>query len=458
MPCGLDDASIGGFTIAFEPSITHILGLSAGALIVGVGAFVLVARPGAWLNRFFFALALVDGAGTILFQLAAMADDSYFRAFFAGSFWYFQIAFISALLAFGLVFPRPVPGLRSDFLAAAPLVAGAVAVAAYVARHHWFWTPLAQGSDWAFSNGPAGNVVMAAFVAGVALIAARLTRHVLVEASVSHRRQAAFVLGGMVLAYAPYATTSVVQALLTRPFGTFFSSRIDVSGAYWAFALMCVVLVGAAVVLLRDTDAGRARDRRFVLGCLSIVLAFTAFSAATPSAAVLLLLQNLGLLAYPMLLGYAIVRYEVFDIDRRLRRIATGTLVATVLAAAFIVAENAAEEILAERVFGGLDSAFVAGAGAAVAVTVLSVPVARASHSLVRRLIPELDRDELRERKVEVYRHGLEGALADGMLEERESRTLAALRQSLGVTDEEHARLVAEVRSRAGAAPRTATP
>lgn len=58
--------------------------------------------------------------------------------------------------------------------------------------------------------------------------------------------------------------------------------------------------------------------------------------------------------------------------------------------------------------------------------------------------MPELSTDELHVRKLEIYEHSVRVALAEGILREGESRTLAALRSSLGITDSEHQRIVSE--------------
>lgn len=436
--------------------LADLMGVLAGALIICVGLFVLIARPNSILHRLFFVLALFDGMSTLLFQLSYMLPEAGAQLYFHGLYWYHYIAFLVLLLWFGLMFPRPFVSRRiSAALVAGVVLAGLALLALYALRHDLFWTQGRQSGGF-FVNGPWGNAVTIAFVATTGLLVAKLTSDFLHLQSASHRRQSAFVLGGMTLAYAPYAATLVVQAIGSPLDETFLSPRLDRALAYWSFLLLCSMLAGSAILLLRNADSSRGHDRRFVLGCYAGVLAISLVALVVPTPLAGWTLRTLALLAYPILLGYAIARYEVFDIDRRLRRAATVTFVAVGASATFIVAENAVESLLQERVFGGFSSDFAAGSTAALATAAIAVPLVKASRRISRRVVPELTVDELHARKLEIYAHSLEGAYEDGILAERESRTLTALRESLGITQQEHDDLLAVVRARRQQPPQDA--
>lgn len=426
---------------ALDLSLANLAGLTAGALIFGVGVFVLVAKPRSGLHQLFFLLALMDGASTLLFGLAAMSADARISAYFEATYWYHFVAFVALLAIFGLAFPAW-RGRRAVLRSSVGLVAVSAAgvLAAYVLDREVLWATDGGGIVVA----PLGNAVNVVFVATIALLGLRLTRVVLREPSPSHRRQGAYVLGGMMLAFAPYPATLAFQAL-TRVGTTYLSPRLDGAFAYWAFAAVTVALAASAWMLARAPREHARKERRFVLACYGGVLALALVALAFRAVEVSRVLRTLALLAYPLLLGFAIVRYEVFDIDRKLRRAATVTLVSVALTVGFILAENAVEGMLQDNLAGAVSSQFVAGSVAAILAGLAFVPVLKASRKVSARILPELSRDELHERKLEIYRHSLAGAYADGIVREGESRTLKALRESLGITQAEHEMLIRDV-------------
>lgn len=425
---------------------THVPGILAGALILVVGLFVLVARPRAWLHRLFFLLAVVDGLSTAFYRLSYHADLSV-GVLFRGLYLYYYVAFIAVLLIFGVLFPKPLASTAMTTAIVALVVAGGVAICGiYALDHPAFWSLAGPDASTRYTNGPMGNALAVAFVAGISLVLLRTTASFLRDHSPSHRRQAALVLGGMVLAYAPQPTTILVTALAESGAAPLFASRPDRLAAYWSYVLFCGALAYSAWVLARH---GRARleptDRRFLAGCYLGVTALTILAIAFADPIVAQVLRQIALLAYPVVLGFAIARYEVFDIDRQIRRAATVTFAAMGLTVAFVLVESAAETLLQERVFAGIPSAWLSGTAAGIVATVGFVPVARASRKAASKLVPELTVDELHKRKLEIYRHSLAGALADGILKEGESRTLSALRESLGISERDHQRLLSEV-------------
>ncbi|MFA5860921.1 MAG: serine/threonine-protein kinase, partial [Candidatus Thermoplasmatota archaeon] len=144
-----------------------------------------------------------------------------------------------------------------------------------------------------------------------------------------------------------------------------------------------------------------------------------------------------------VLLAYATLRYQLFDIDARVKR---GAIIAGVLSTSALVA-LALEQGL-ERVVGSTGIAitltqFVLVGG--VAVILVKSPVA--ARALGRRVLPALDAPErLYERRLEVYEAALAHARAAGT-----HGDLPALRQQLGVSQAEHVlleRLVSGATSR----------
>lgn len=417
------------------------VGVAAAVLIAGVGVFVLLAHPRGWVNRLFFLLALMDGASTLLVRLVPVVADEAARSLVVGLYWWYQIAFLGLLGTFGIVFPRP-PVRRSVtlFLGASLGVGIALLLGAYAAEHDLFWVVSAGGIE----VRPLGNVVNAAFVTLTAALVGRLTFVIQRVASPSHRQQAALVLGGMALAYVPFGAVMLIQALSRGVEGVLVGARYDRLLAYWAFVAQALVVLVSAVVLLRIRAPERRSHAHIVLACYGGVALLALLAAIFRDVSVAYMLRAVALLAYPLLLGYSIARFEVFDIDRQMRRAATVTLATTGLGLLFLIAENAISMILEDKVLAGIPSAFLSNSIAAVVSGIGFIPIARRSRKVAAKIVPELSRDELRDRKLEIYRHTLAGALADGIIREQESRTLTALRSSLGISQSEHDRMLAE--------------
>lgn len=426
-------------------TLTSFIGIGAGLLIMAVGGFVVVARSEGWLARLFFLLAILDGVSTILFEMSASTLGAQ-SAFYQALYWYAYIAFIALLAGFGILFPLPWrSGRTASVLVASIGIASMAALVTHALHHDWFWIGR-ERADGAvtYVMSPLGNVVNGVFSLAVGAIALKLAGDVTASRSDSHRRQAAFVLGGIALAYAPYPVGTLARVLARRP-DVLFAARADRIFAYWAFVAVCAALVVSLALLLRDARLRGRVERAFLLATYATVGGMAVIVWLTPTLALSQLLRSGALLAYPLLLAWAIARYEIFDIDKQLRRAATVTFVAVALTAAFVLAESALENVLASSVFGGLSSRVLSGILAALATAALFVPIARSSRKAASKLVPELSEDEISRRKREIYAHSLAGALADGILREGESRTLTMLRQSLGISDAEHKAILAEV-------------
>ena len=432
--------------MAWDPSLPDLVGIAAALAILGVGTFVLLAKPGAWLHRLFFLLAFADGMSTLMFRLSAAFSDASNAALFAGMYWYYYIAFLGLLAAFGVLFPLPPrsPAWKVGLLSGIALLTS-LALLVYALDHSAFRDARVVAGELRVTPALGGNAMNVAFVCVTALLVWKLTRDLREHASPSHRRQAALVLGGMTLAYAPYPLTVLAQVVPANGVGVFISGRGDLIAAYAAFALFALSLLASAALLMQRSRGAVASEARLVLGCYAGVLALALAATLSRDPVVGYALRGAALLAYPILLGYAIARYEVFDIDRKMRRATTVTLVAAALAVTFILAENALEGLLQQTLLGGVPSQWFAGSAAALATAGVFVPVVKASRKAASRIVPELSMDELHLRKLEIYRHSLAGALADGIMREGESKTLAALRSSLGITDAEHQALLRDV-------------
>jgi hypothetical protein len=144
----------------------------------------------------------------------------------------------------------------------------------------------------------------------------------------------------------------------------------------------------------------------------------------------------LGLLAFYLALAYSILRYQLFDIDLKIKAGLARSLVMGVIAGAFFVA--------AETLEGALPfNSYWAGLVAAGSITAAIVPLQKGAHRIADRLMPNTqDTPEYRGRRSEeVYRAAFEAAAQDGRLTAREEKMLASLARDFGFTPETIRRL-----------------
>jgi len=418
------------------------LDIVAGLLILAVGAFVLVAKPHSGLHRLFFAFAAVDGLSTLAFEWRAWASDPAVAAWAMWSYFGLFIAFLTLLLILSVQFPLPLLGRSSAqrTLVVALAAIGAGMVAWHSVDYRFFWTAQAlAGGGIRVTHTPLGLGFIAVFAAAGGWLSARCIWILQHEPSATHRRQAILFLSGLMLAFAPFATIYLAEAMRKLPAGWADNPLRQVVFilAYGATTL-AVLLVGALALTRRiQTDH---IERRALLGSVGAVFALTAIVVIWPGLAASM--QVLALLAYPLLLAFAIVRYGVLDIDARLARASALTLIAAAFAAAFLVLEETIEGLLSSAVGSSLLAAVIAAA--------LAYPLARATYKAISRLRPDDDAERL-ERRLEIYAHTLRGTLRDGKIDATESAALRALRETLGISHAQHDEAYAHLTQTAGA-------
>lgn len=131
-----------------------------------------------------------------------------------------------------------------------------------------------------------------------------------------------------------------------------------------------------------------------------------------------------------LLLAYAVLRHQLFEIDLKLKwTISRGTVAGSVLVTFFVVSQLV--ENLASEKFGLLAGSFAAGF-----LLFLIQPLLRFADRVADRAMPNVqDTEQYRTvRKRDVYVAALEGALVDGVVSDRERDMLARLQDQLGLT------------------------
>lgn len=152
--------------------------------------------------------------------------------------------------------------------------------------------------------------------------------------------------------------------------------------------------------------------------------------------------QGLVYLVYVVLLSYAVLQAQLFDIELRLRVVMRrSTLVAVVAGVFFLGTEILEATVPVDSTILGIVTAGI--------IVVLLRPLRLLAERVITRFMPvtEPTADHLEARKLEVYRVALEGALQDGEVTGREREILARLRKELEISDEEEAMIQREMRT-----------
>ncbi|MGQ0535814.1 MAG: hypothetical protein ACT4PT_07060 [Methanobacteriota archaeon] len=141
---------------------------------------------------------------------------------------------------------------------------------------------------------------------------------------------------------------------------------------------------------------------------------------------------------------YGVARNQVLDIDLRLKWTVRQSTVAAAFVAVLFVASEAAQTVLSQ------EAGTLVGLLAAGALVFALAPLQRVAERVSDRAFPNVDATAtyLNYRKLEIYKVALENMWRDGVIQENEAATLAALRRELGVSEEEHALLERDVRLR----------
>lgn len=151
---------------------------------------------------------------------------------------------------------------------------------------------------------------------------------------------------------------------------------------------------------------------------------------------------SLALFFYVLLLAYGVLRWQLFDLDLKLKIALKRSTVGAVFGVAFFTGSYLLDQVI--PVNGAL-LGFLVSAGIVLALR----PVQRFAEGLANRLMGGVqDTPEYRRaRKLQVYRAALEGAVADGVISERERSILRRLQQELGISEREAVRAERDVGS-----------
>ncbi len=144
--------------------------------------------------------------------------------------------------------------------------------------------------------------------------------------------------------------------------------------------------------------------------------------------------------AYFLLLAYAVLRFQLFDIDLKVKFVLQQSTVGALIVGGFIVGSEVLESFV--PVSGTVLNIIVA-----VAILIVLRPMQRLALSITDGLMRNVQNtpEYLETRRLEVYRAALEGAFKDGLITEKERSILDHLRDSLGISQVEAVALEKEL-------------
>ena len=152
---------------------------------------------------------------------------------------------------------------------------------------------------------------------------------------------------------------------------------------------------------------------------------------------------------------YAILKYQLFDLNVRIRiGVKYGTMTTVFAAVLFTVQEIVKD--YGPAILGTGDPAFgyFVGLLAAAALVFLFTPIQHFIEKFSKRVVPPTSTETYeRYRAMEIYRAALEGALADRAVSVDESHALRNLRDKLSISEADHHLLERDIRTTMEKAP-----
>lgn len=250
-------------------------------------------------------------------------------------------------------------------------------------------------------------------------------------------------------AVATYALYENIGDLHTNADPAFLSSFQGPDVTFWRLTLAMDALLFLSFFVLLALNAVRTRvtDRRkeaLILGLSGFAALVTGFFDPIVRGVWTLWPGVLWLwrIAAVTLMFYAILRYQLFDLNVRMRAgVRYGTMT-TVFAAIFFTVQELVKDL------GGSALGYFAGVLAAAALVFLFEPVQRWIEKFSHRVVPAESTDTYEKfRSMEIYKAALEGALADKTINPDESISLKNLRAKLGISDADHHLLERDIKN-----------
>ncbi|HVM44589.1 MAG TPA: serine/threonine-protein kinase, partial [Candidatus Thermoplasmatota archaeon] len=402
--------------------------VGSGLLMAALALLLLGANPRKDWNRLFALFAGFWGIQIVAANAVRLLPTEAL-ARFAGEV---SLAFLIPLPFFAATFASSFTAGRVSAGATAAFLAPALAslVILFVAPELLLAGVEPAGASFTLLWGPAfPALVVAPLYASLFYALFLLARRLSAAEGVIERRRVAFVLAalGVFVAY-----NVPIQLML---FGT---GQAAEARALEAVTIAAVMLVGLALLAFVAAKLARLRGPEARAALVAIGLAFLvalAVEALPLAGGPRLELLGVVRAASVALIVYAIARYQLFDIDLRVKHAATALAALVAAAALAVAAWIVVRDVGATPALRGL---VVAAAG-----VVALVPLWRVARGVADRVAPRVSRegDHLYLRKLEVYRAAVESRASEG--------ALAEMRAKLALTQREHDLVVSMALARA---------
>lgn len=429
----------------FDPTVRALAGAASGVAMAILGFVVWRAGRRGAAELAFASFATLWGAIVVLGNLARMAADVPTASLFLHLFVAASIPLYVPATLFVLRHPAPIHPvvLRPSFAIAIALPALALFVA-LLARPETFIVRVTEtAASGTFPvQGPLYRPVVngsGALVPAAMLIAVVLRHRP--ELAPIQRAQTSLVACAL-LPYVAYQGTRAIA------FGSINASALS-AGTDLASAVQFITIGAAsavAVALTLRRVAGEEVFAPFVPPALALLPVMAALTEVALGRAGIVTFDSVGpwRLLTVAILAYSIARYQLFDLDDRLRRAAPvgGFLLVSVLGLELLW--NAFGPNFADAPIFGI----LATLGFELMAIALPLWTLRVWHAATTS---RDEREHVRRRQIEVYEAALLTAQASGGIDRAEERVLAGLRDAFGITSEDHQRMLASVRRSGGA-------
>lgn len=393
---------------------------AAGALDILLALYLLRLDFNDRANRAFALFLVLTGGFVITYELTTL-DGA------AGNYWwrvfpYFAFADVFPLLYFACIYPRPRSWLpRGGFLV---FLAGALVVDVwYLVDHSAGYAPSRTGSGVLALADYWSNLLFPALGLAFAVEASR-------EARPANRASLLLISLGFVLIIFTADVHTLVSFLVAGATG--FSPRLD---ARWALGVAAVLAMATVYARM----ARRATERRerarlvFALGLLGVGALLGLLEGLFEPPVLGPIADAAWRLSLPALVGYALVRHQLFGIDLKVKRALHVGFVASVFVAVFITVEQIAESYLSVQL-----GSIVGGAAVGLLLFALH-HLQRLADRIADAALPGVKPFALLDPagRDRVYRDQARIAWEDGALDKRERQMLDGLRAALGMSAEE---------------------
>lgn len=281
-----------------------------------------------------------------------------------------------------------------------------------------------------------------AFTIAVLLL---ILRYTLTDLDVTRKR-----LFFVTFAIATYALYDAIDSVHINRDTNFLAGFVGEDDTYWRLtmatnALLIMTYFSILVLLaIRTSNVERRRESWLLVafGFLAIVTGYfdpilRGIWSDYPGTLWLWRISGVSMIFY------AILRYQLFDLNTRIRiGVRYGTL-ATIFFFVFFTVQELVKDVWGQA-FGYFTGLLLAGA-----LIFLFTPLQGFIEKFAHKLVPAATSESYeRYRAMEIYRAALEGALADKIVNPTELSTLKNLRSTLGITEADHMLLERDIRAR----------